>query len=443
MNDIKGIPYSAAEFDKDGKPLGQPTVPAGTTDLIVISHGWNNSRDEAENLYKKLFENFVDVTATDAAIAQRKIAIVGVIWPSKKFDELMTQPAADIKAAGGAAAIGKGGSKAASQATMLAAIDRVAPLFDDEGDEERVALLRKLVPKLEEDKKAQQTFVETLRTLLDPDGSKAGEQTQEDAAAPFFRGPADVIFKNATQASAAPPSAPSTGSKGPQDATGQAAGIGSILSGAANAVSNLLNLTTYFEMKQRAGTVGKNGLAPLIDKLASQVDRIHLIGHSFGGRVVTAAAANSTTKQLYSMALLQAAFSHNGFSKQRSGFFRSVVEKKRVVGPILITHTKNDKAVGLAYPAASRIGQDKASGFGDADDEFGGLGSNGAQKMEVGEIFTSVNTLLPIGQLYPWQAGKIHNLESSKFIVDPKGGDAHGWIFVPQVAWALSRAIVS
>jgi hypothetical protein len=140
---------------------------------------------------------------------------------------------------------------------------------------------------------------------------------------------------------------------------------------------------------------------------------------------------------------LQAAFSHNGFSKQRSGFFRSVVEKKRVVGPILITHTKNDKAVGLAYPAASRIGQDKASGFGDADDEFGGLGSNGAQKMEVGEIFTSVNTLLPIGQLYPWQAGKIHNLESSKFIVDPKGGDAHGWIFVPQVAWALSRAIVS
>jgi predicted alpha/beta hydrolase family esterase len=444
MNDIQGIPYSAAEFDKDGKPLSQPTVPAGTTDLIVMSHGWNNNRDEAENLYRKLFENVVNVTANDAAIAQRKIAIVGVIWPSKKFDELMTQPPSAIKAAaGGAASVGKGGNKAASEALMLAAIERAAPLFDDEGDEARLALLRTLVPKLEEDKKAQQTFVETLRTLLDPDGSKAAEQTKEDAAALFFRGPADVIFKNATQASAAPPSAPSSGSKGPKDATGRAAGIGDIFSGAANAVSTLLNLTTYFEMKQRAGTVGKNGLAPLIDKLAGQVDRIHLVGHSFGGRVVTAAAANSTTNKLYSLSLLQAAFSHNGFSKQRSGFFRSVMDKKRVVGPILITHTKNDKAVGLAYPAASRIGQDKTSGFGDADDEFGGLGSNGAQKMEVGEIFTSVNALLPIGQPYPWQAGKIHNLESSKFIVDPKGGDAHGWIFVPQVAWALSRAIVS
>jgi hypothetical protein len=443
MNDIKGIPYSAAEFDKEGKPLSQPTVPAGTTDLIVISHGWNNNRDEAENLYRKLFENFVDVTANDAAIAQRKLAIVGVIWPSKKFDELMTQPPADIKAAGGAASIGKGGSKAASEVAMLAAIDRIAPLFDDDGDEARVAILRELVPKLENDPKAQQKFVETLRTLLDPDGSKAKEQTKEDAADFFFRGQAEMVFKNATQASVAIPSTPSKGSKGPQEATGRAAGIGSVLSGAANAVSNLLNLTTYFEMKQRAGTVGKNGLAPLIDKLAGQVERIHLAGHSFGGRVVTAAAANSTTNKLHTMALLQAAFSHNGFSKQRNGFFRSVVESKRVVGPILITHTKNDKAVGLAYPAASRIGHDKTSGFGDADDEFGGLGSNGAQKMEVGEIFANVNTLLPTGQPYAWQPGKFHNLESSKFIVDPKGGDAHGWIFVPQVAWALSRAIVS
>ncbi|MGH8527902.1 MAG: hypothetical protein ACREXY_27895, partial [Gammaproteobacteria bacterium] len=90
MNDnIKGIPYSTAEFDKEGKPLTQPTVPAGSTDLIVISHGWNNDRNEAEELYRKLFENFVDVTANDPAIKQRKIAVIGVIWPSKKLDEFM------------------------------------------------------------------------------------------------------------------------------------------------------------------------------------------------------------------------------------------------------------------------------------------------------------------------------------------------------------------
>ena len=196
-------------------------------------------------------------------------------------------------------------------------------------------------------------------------------------------------------------------------------------------------------MKQRAGTVGKRGVAPLIDELASKVNRIHLVGHSFGGRVVTAAAANSATNKLHSMALLQAAFSHNGFSKKRNGFFRQVVDKNRVAGPILITHTKNDTAVGLAYPAAARISNDAAAAFGGPDDKFGGIGSNGAQQMEAGEIFATTKKLVARGTSYDWQAKHFHNLESSDFIRDPKGGDAHGFVFVPEVAWAISRAVVS
>ena len=78
-------------------------------------------------------------------------------------------------------------------------------------------------------------------------------------------------------------------------------------------------------MKARAGAVGKNGMAPLVDRLASQVERIHLIGHSFGGRVVTATAASSKTDKIRSMTLLQAAFSHNGLSKTAKGFFRTVL----------------------------------------------------------------------------------------------------------------------
>lgn len=440
---IKGIPYRAAEFDKEGKPLTQPMIPDGISDLIIISHGWNNDRNEAEKFYRKLFENFVDVTAADPAIRQRTIAIIGVLWPSKKFNEFMTQPPTGGNVAGGAASAGGTALKTASEAAMRVAIDRAAPLFDDAGDGERLAALRDLVPKLEDDAKAQQEFVETLRALLDPDGSKAGHESTEDGAAIFFRAAAGIVFKNAAQSAATIPFPPSAGGDSPEDAIGRAAGIGSLISNAANAVSNLLNLTTYFEMKQRAGTVGKNGLAPLVDKWAGQVERIHLVGHSFGARVVTAAAANSTTGKLHSMALLQAAFSHNGFSQKRGGFFRSVVRNKRIAGPILITYTKNDKAVGMAYPAASRISRDNASGFGDADDEFGGLGSNGAQQMENGEIVQDSKELLPIGQAYAWQRGKFHNLESSKFIIDPNGGDAHGWVFVPEVAWAISRAIVS
>jgi predicted alpha/beta hydrolase family esterase len=450
MTDIKGIPYTTAVFDKDGKLQNNPTIPAGITDLLVASHGWNNDAADAEGLYTKLFSNLADVTSADPEIKKRKLAIVGVIWPAKKFDQLTTEIGTSGGKAGGAMSVG-GADAAAAKAAMTAAINRAAPLFDDPGDDERLAKLRELADaNLENDEDAQKEFMKNLRELVDPDSSAATGGDSEDNAEIFFEGQPAAIFQNTKKAAPAsasgqvhPPPAPA-GDGGPKDAAGKAAGfLGNIFSGAANAVTNLMNLTSYFEMKKRAGTVGKQGVAPLIDKLADQVERVHLMGHSFGGRVVTAAAANSTTKKLHSMALLQAAFSHNGFSKSANGFFRNVVDNKRVTGPIFVTHTKNDKAVGLAYPAASRLGGSQAEAFGDANDPFGGLGSNGAQRMEPGEVFATTKTLQPVGGEYQWQAGHFHNLDSTKFIIDPKGGDAHGWIFVPEVAWAISRAIIS
>ncbi len=440
MDSINGLPYSAAVFDKKGQLLSAPTVPAGTTDLIVVSHGWNNDRASAEDFYRRLFGNFAAVTASDPLIKARKLAIIGVIWPSRKWDDFIKSPAAAPAASGGARATAAV-NKAASLEAMQASIDLVAPLFDDPGDDQLLARLRQLVPDLTDDPAAQASFVEVLRQLLDPDQSQAGQQSSDDGSAVFFRGPADVIFSRAAQ-TAGPSPAPSAGASA-FDSTGQAAGFGAVFSGPVNAVASLLNLTTYFEMKQMAGTVGKVGLAPLIDRLAPQVERVHLVGHSFGGRLVTAASASSTTPRLHALALLQAAFSHHGFSKKRKGFFRSVVDAHRLNGPILVTHTKNDLAVGLAYPAASRISRDNASAFGGPDDEFGGIGSNGAQQLEAAELVASPNRLLAVGQPYPWKAGRFHNLESSDFIRNPKGGDAHGFIFVPEVAWAISRALLA
>jgi len=214
---------------------------------------------------------------------------------------------------------------------------------------------------------------------------------------------------------------------------GGAASLGSMLSGFKAAGMNVLNFTTYFEMKSRAGTVGKKGVGPLIDKLAPDVQRIHLIGHSFGGRVVTSTAANSTNGKIASMSLLQTAFSHNGFSQSQGGYFRGVVDSQRIHGPILVTHTKNDKAVGLAYPLASRISGDKTAAFGDENDKFGGLGRNGAQKMQTGE--TVVGQLLAVNSTYAFSTGKFFNLEASAYI---KG---HGDITGKEVAYAIRKAI--
>lgn len=67
MNNIAGIPYVAARFDKDGAALNQQevTLPAGTTDVIVASHGWNNTDEQAERLYTDLFTNFAAVASDE------------------------------------------------------------------------------------------------------------------------------------------------------------------------------------------------------------------------------------------------------------------------------------------------------------------------------------------------------------------------------------------
>jgi hypothetical protein len=89
MEMIKDIPYVEARFDKSGNLENGPiAVPSGTTDLIVISHGWNNNAEDAKSLYTALFQNFSSV-AQPGDLTGRSVAVVGVIWPSKQFDELV------------------------------------------------------------------------------------------------------------------------------------------------------------------------------------------------------------------------------------------------------------------------------------------------------------------------------------------------------------------
>jgi len=168
--------------------------------------------------------------------------------------------------------------------------------------------------------------------------------------------------------------------------------------------------------------------------------RIHLVGHSFGCRVVTAAATGQATKPngfVDSMTLLQAAFSHYAFSgkfddSNKPGFFRNLITESRVAGPILITHTRADKAVGLAYAIASRVAGQIAADMGDQNDPFGGLGSNGAQKTTEAK-----NANLPkAGTAFAAQPakGSITNLLADGLI------SSHGDVRSPSAAHAVLSA---
>lgn len=135
------------------------------------------------------------------------------------------------------------------------------------------------------------------------------------------------------------------------------------------------------------------------------------------------------------MTLLQAAFSHNGlasrFDEKNDEAFGEVMSQARISGPILITHTKNDRAVGIAYPLASRISRVQASAPGDRNDRYGGMGRNGAQHMR-GEALEG--ELLAVGNRYDFTPGKVFNLLADDYISN------HSDVTGEQIASALLGA---
>ena len=422
-------PTFNVEFTKDGDIFQQPQVDAllaglgPVTDLLVLSHGWNNDKADASQLYEELLGNIdklLDLrnqTSVPAPLQgfvdrlrNRNFAAVRVFWPSKKFTD------ADLIPGGGAAS-------AAAEAENAAAVNRILDRLKDDphvlGGADRnpahVAAMesaKALVPQLATTD-AKKEFVKLLRSILDP-----SMKENDDASAGFFAVDAETLFENA-QTPVVAPAAPGGGAGGGSSlGDGGAAGLGDLLSGVQAAARRIANFATYYKMKSRAGTVGSKGVADLLRRVrtAKPAIRIHLVGHSFGGRLVTAAAhALPATTDLVTLSLLQAAFSHNGLSEgfgedhKEKGFFRALVDEKRISGPIIITHTKNDKAVGIAYPLASRIAGQNAAALGDQNDPYGGMGRNGAQNTK--ETDNRFTLGLP-GTPYSFEKGKIHNISS-------------------------------
>ena len=437
MSTIKGQPYFQAKFDKDGASLNSISLPAGTTDVFVISHGWRNDENDASQLYTTLFENFFDLAG--AKLGGRKCAVVGVFWPSRNFDALVAAQGAGN--AQNAAAIGDAVSDPESQQKVIARLEELkAPgLFDEPAQKKALSDAQALVPDLDKKATARAEFMKNLRSLMGPDPA-----AKEDGSDIFKTIDAtDLFHRMNIPASAVDKEIPRTGQAmafhpgKPAAPAGHAAGLLDIFRGAAAAATNTVSYLSYFMMKQRAGVVGEKGVAPLIDKLAPDTNRIHLIGHSFGGRVIAAAAKASTNDKIQSASFLQAAFSHNGFSPpgQMNGFFRSVVDQHRVKGPIIATYTKNDTAVGIAYPLASRISGTVAAKLGDENDKYGGLGRNGAQKMNANETVKA--NLLAAGGAYHLTPGLIHNLLADSFISN------HGDVTGKEVASAIAAAALS
>lgn len=424
------------EFTKDGRVFDEAQVNAllrgvaGVTDVLVLAHGWNNDRAEATTLYDELLGSLVQVGLPDSGRGSR-IAVMRVLWPSKKF-------ALESLIPGGGAASATAESDSALVEALEGLKQTSVRLGEEKEDPTRTALMDRaieLVPQLEGSLEARREYVQQIRALLDPD-----QAHEDDASRELFELDAGEIFARFSDPVAILPTASGGGAAGVS--AGGAAFLGDLISGAKAGARRLANFATYYSMKSRAGVVGTGGVASVLSQVR-RVDPdlpIHLAGHSFGGRLVTAtAAALPAGDARVSLVLLQAAFSHNGLAAQfdgtRDGAFRPVLSQRHVNGPVVITHTKNDKAVGVAYPLASRIARDKAAALGDQDDPYGGMGRNGAQHTP--ELNRAEAALRKAGASvrYTFTPGHVFNLQADATIGD------HGDVRNPAVATALRDVI--
>lgn len=219
-----------------------------------------------------------------------------------------------------------------------------------------------------------------------------------------------------------------------------------------------LRALSFWHMKARARTFGENGAADLLRRLqgvaAGRDVRFHLMGHSLGCIVVSAAVKGATDgapllKPVDSLFLVQGALSLwaycNGVpgTPGQPGYFHPLIADAKVSGPIVTTRSRHDTAVRLVYALSAGLAgqQDYALGQDDQLPRYGGVGMFGIHGPG---IAIEHRTMLPADGDYGFQGGHVYNLDANDVITQGGGlAGAHNDFTKPPVAHAFWQAIAS
>ncbi|MEV0412231.1 serine-threonine protein kinase [Streptomyces sp. NPDC050448] len=387
-------PYAELTFDADGD-VDQSTQDAvaalEATDLLVFAHGWNSDRSTSTRLFDRFYAAFPGLVGPGV-----RLGYVGVVWPSMRFSD---EPIPDFDPHGALAEPGHG--TALDPATLralgefwpgrVAELDRVAELLEDRPESvaaftEFGALVRELAGVDTVDPVAPAEAAGAGVAAGAAEAAGAGEAAGPAGAGPDVREVPAVFTQDVLEVCRAFTEGLIAAGALPGGAAEPGFSLGGGLHALWNGAKELLRQATYYEMKKRAGVVGERGLGPVLAELAGRRPalRIHLIGHSFGARVVSFSlrAVPDGARYVKSATLLQGAFSHYAFAdrlphdKGSGGALRGM--QHRIDGPVLACHSPYDSALKVFYPLASRMAGDSAGLLG-FDERWGAIGHDGVQ----------------------------------------------------------------
>jgi hypothetical protein len=399
-----------------------------------MSHGWGNSEEMADQLYDGMFR-LLDASPDVPSSAR----YLGVYWPSLWFPdppaegqrELARTPATTPPPPGQVDAAVSGKAIAASLSDGFAAADRA----DLTRMGELVDAGIKGVEK-GESPDVQQQRLDEFHALLGkvfattPAGSGTTAEDSGEAVLFTTDDPKAAYGKLSTVMGSAPES--------------DTQGIGDFFGKVWNGAKDALRVGSYFQMKGRAGDVGRSGLGSFLVALhtaAPQV-RVHLIGHSFGARLVAFSLAGIDSPEqspVASLTLVQGAFSHWSFSDGSSDLgIQGALSglQNRVKGPLCATFTTADWAVGNWYPKASFLAQ-QDNQDSEMASRWGGMGADGYQGV------TARVVSLPLTGQETFVAGEFHRADANFVINDTSQSafaGAHSDIQKPEVAGLIVAA---
>jgi hypothetical protein len=385
--------------------------------VFLFSHGWKGDIDAARDQYDRWVKALLDLKADQSAVPGTfKPIWIGLHWPSLPFgDEEFG--GADFSA--DTAPLSPQRLKA-TYMDRLDVGDDAAPLLDTiilsyqknaaatELPAQAVDAYRKLAEKMRYQEDGPSGHPDAARCAFDP----------------------QQAFQRGTEASA-----------------GASFETGGILAG----VLSPLRQLSYWTMKQRARAIGESGMHDFIATLmkAAPQARFHLMGHSFGTIVVSGILGGRDGKdplprKVDSVALVQGAVSLWAFGdqvhgKSLKGYFNPVIHRPSVRGPVIVTRSIYDRAVGILYPWASAASFN--DGAFDADEEdlplYGAIGKFGIRALPNVEF----RDMLDQNGLYKFKPGWIYNIQSSQYIRHGGGvSGAHSDIAGPEVAHAMWQA---
>ncbi|TGB09328.1 serine-threonine protein kinase [Streptomyces sp. MZ04] len=362
-------PYWELTFDADGDAdtAQRDRLLAGVarervTDLLVLAHGWNNDQDMATDLYRRFFAPCQNLAGTGV-----RLGYVGVIWPAIRFPD---EPIPDFEPSAAATA-GAGAGPLLDEPTRRL----LAATFPG-----RDAELERIGALLAESSGVASRLYEYgrhVRDLVSVHENSPARRFADD----IWSGEPAMLTDDAVEVCELFAAA--------MEGTGQQELFGSLRKRLWNGAHELLRQASYYAMKRRAGTVGQLGLGPTVGLLVREVPalRVHLIGHSFGARLVSYALRGmpESVRGVKSTTLLQGAFSHYAFSDRlphdprRGGALHGV--QRRIDGPLVSCYSRHDDALGKIYPLASKIAGDSSTFLG-LWERWGAIGYDGIRAVD-------------------------------------------------------------